>query len=145
MSVHIPNNIRDVGLLSDWSTEALESGHSWMNGMLINASNSIPGERMKTVLTGKTTDEYMQNEEPELAEMVERIATKGVEKKERRFKTTMKRVKARLKDIQSVLADLPANSEERLRTVKERLTKLKTERRASERQSRKKIKTDTDT
>ena len=28
---HIPDNIRRVGLVSDYSTEALEAGHVWLN------------------------------------------------------------------------------------------------------------------
>ena len=44
---HIPDNIRLVGLVSEYSTEALEAGHTWMNRVLLHGSNHIKGERMQ--------------------------------------------------------------------------------------------------
>ena len=52
---HIPDNIRLVGRLSEYSTEALEAGHAWMNRVLLNGTNHIKGERMLQVMTAKTT------------------------------------------------------------------------------------------
>ena len=51
---HIPDNIRRVGLVSDYSAEALEAGHVWLNSVLQNGSNHIRGERMLQVMTAKT-------------------------------------------------------------------------------------------
>ena len=67
MLAHIPDNIRDVGLLSEYSTEAMEGGHSWTNRVLVNASNSIPGERMQQVMTAKTTEEHTLTALPDVA------------------------------------------------------------------------------
>ena len=133
MSVHIPNNIRLVGKPSDFSTEALEAGHSWMNRVLVNASNSIKGERMEQVLTARNTDDHMLAKNPELKQIQERIDVQKLRQKNVRFKTTMKRVQARLDELTQVIQEASPGDD-----VAYKLTKLKQERRTKERDSRKK-------
>ena len=62
--------------MSDYSTEALEAGHVWLNNILQNGSNHIRGERMLQVMATRTTEEHVVSSEPDLQEACGRADAK---------------------------------------------------------------------
>ena len=66
-----------------------------MNGVLVHATNSIPGERMRQVMDAKTTSELALRNEPELVEYAERTADNNVRKQKVRLNTSLKRAATR--------------------------------------------------
>ena len=81
MLAHIPDNIRDVGLVEHFSTEAMEAGHTWTNNILLNCSNSIPGERMLQVMTARTTAEHTIESLPDVQAAEKREDIRNIKKK----------------------------------------------------------------
>ena len=133
--VHIPDCIRKFGRISDYSTEFGEAGHSWTNKVLVNASNSIPGERMLQVMTAKTTEERVLSEDKELQQAVQRTEKKRVKNKETRVKAAKARAAACIQDIQTVLGTESQISDSSEQGVKQQLNTLKRARREAMRAS----------
>ena len=100
---HIPDNIRLVGRLSEYSTEALEAGHAWMNRVLLNGTNHIKGERMLQVMTAKTTEECVLSREPELKADSDRKEVKKIHTKNVRQKAAIARANTSLHEVKTVL------------------------------------------
>ena len=71
MLCHVPDNVRLVGSVDAYTTEALEAGHQWMNWTLVNNSNSIKYERMEQVMKAKVTDEYIYENDDDIRRAVD--------------------------------------------------------------------------
>ena len=97
---HLSGNIRKVGVVADVDTECLEAGHSWLNGVLIHGTNSIPGQRMLQAMDHKTTLEGTAAEYQDIEDYRELIVVRRVRSKQVRQVTTRKRVQKILTEIE---------------------------------------------
>lgn len=127
---HIPDNIRRVGLMSDYSTEALEAGHVWLNNVLQNGSNHIQGERMLQVMTARTTEEYVVSSEPDLQEACDRAEAKKPHQKATRLVAALRRAQHSVADVKAAVASCTSGSAV-TETLRERKAEHATEARAA--------------
>lgn len=135
MPGHFPNNIRSVGVVSIYATDALESGHQWMNKTLVNNTNSIPGERMLQIMTCKSTEEVAVASDMCLQQDLQRQELKRVHSAEVRVAAAQRRALQRQQEILSVLPAQAMPIPDRP-DLQVQLNKLKREYRAKERESR---------
>ena len=129
MLAHVPDNVRLVGRVDEYSTEGMEAGHTWMNETLVKGTNSIKHERMKQVMASKVTEEYIYENDGDVAAAVDREETKKEHIKETRVKAAKRRATERLEDVRT--AD-KRNSEQ----LKNELLQKKLARRADKLQAR---------
>ena len=123
MVAHVPDNIRRFGWLGAFATYGIEGVHKRLKSYLLNLSNSIPGQRLHTVLTHICAmDEALAALGPEYARYVADEADKQEARQERRRATTLKRVKRVSEDIVAVRATPGEGS------FFEKITTLKNER-----------------
>jgi hypothetical protein len=130
MIAHVPDNVRQVGSVAAYSTEALESGHHWMNETLVHGTNSRKHERMKQVLDAKLRDEYLCDQDEDIREAVEREDVKREHMKIVRVQAAKQRAVDCLNDVKKALSD---GSELKGQDLGQHLVKVKRERQALKR------------
>lgn len=85
--------------MSDYSTEALEAGHVWLNNILQNGSNHIRGERMLQVMATRTTEEHVVSSEPDLQEACGRADAKKPHQKATRLDAAFRLARHSVEDV----------------------------------------------
>ena len=85
--------------MSDYSTEALEAGHVWLNNILQNGSNHIRGERMLQVMAKRTTEEHVVSSEPGLQEACGRADAKKPHQKATRLDAAFRLARHSVEDV----------------------------------------------